>query len=183
MTRTILTFGTISGFLCALLMVATVPFADRIGFDRSMIVGYTTMVASFMLVYFGIRSYRDNIGTGQITFARAFVIGIGITTITCIFYVATWEILYFNFLPGFIEKYSAHVVEKARAAGESPAALQAKLENMKRTSELYNNLFFNAAITFIEPFPVGLLMTLISAGVLRRRTPSHHSQERFAATQ
>jgi len=97
--KTVLTFGLISGALSSLMMVATVPFADRIGFDKGAIVGYTAIVLSFLLVFFGIRSYRDNVGNGQITFSKAFAVGISITVISCIFYVVTWEILYFNFLP------------------------------------------------------------------------------------
>src|SRR5258706_13691071 len=106
MKKTVVTFGLISGVISSLMMVATVPFADRIGFDRGAIVGYTAIVLSFLLVFFGIRSYRDNVGKGQITFSKAFAVGISITVISCIFYVVTWEILYFNFLPAFMDKYS-----------------------------------------------------------------------------
>jgi hypothetical protein len=84
MKKTTLTFGLISGALSSLMMVATIPFADRIGFDHSYLVGYTVIVLSFLLVFFGIRSYRDNIGDGQITFARACAVGISITLISCI---------------------------------------------------------------------------------------------------
>ena len=99
MKKTILTFGLISGALSSLMMLATVPFMDKIGFDKGYYYGYTAIVLSFLLVFFGIRSYRDNVGNGQITFAKAFAVGISITLISCIFYVVTWEILYFNFMP------------------------------------------------------------------------------------
>src|SRR5262245_5736147 len=114
MKKTILTFGLISGAISSLMMVATIPFAHRIGFDKSLIVGYTSIVLSFLLVFFGVRSYRDNAGGGQITFAKAFAVGICITLISCIFYVATWEILYYNFLPGFMDEYGAHIVQKMK---------------------------------------------------------------------
>src|SRR6267378_8675288 len=113
MKKTILTFGLISGALSSLMMAATVPFADRIGFDKGAIVGYTAIVLSFLLVFFGIRSYRDNIGNGQITFSKGFAVGISITLISCVFYVVTWEILYFHFLPDFMDKYGAYLVAKA----------------------------------------------------------------------
>src|SRR5277367_1302752 len=99
MKKVVLTFGLISGVLSSLMMLATVPFAHKIGFDKALIVGYTTIVASFLLVFFGIRSYRDNAGNGHITFAKAFAVGISITLITCVFYVVTWEIMYFKFMP------------------------------------------------------------------------------------
>src|SRR3977135_128299 len=101
MKKIVLTFGLISGAVAAVLMFTTMLFADRIGFDRGLIVGYTTIVVSLLLVPFGIRSYRENVGGGQITFGRAFAVGILITLISCVFYVVTWEIVYFNFLPGF----------------------------------------------------------------------------------
>jgi hypothetical protein len=169
MKKIILTFGLISGAISALLMVATMLFADRIGFDRGYIVGYTSMVLSFLLVYFGIRSYRDNVGNGEITFSKAFAVGICITLISCICYVVTWEVLYFNFMHDFMDKYSAYAVEKLKVSGASVAAVQAQVEQLKKYKVLYENPFFNAAMTFIEPFPVGLVITLISAAFLRKK--------------
>jgi Protein of unknown function (DUF4199) len=170
MKKTILTFGLISGAISSLMMVATVPFMDRIGHDKGgYIVGYTAIVLSFLLVFFGIRSYRYNVGNGQITFTKAFAVGISITLISCIFYVVTWEIIYFNFMHDFMDKYGAHVIEKLRASGASPAAVEVQGQKLKKFKEMYENPLFNAAMTFIEPFPVGLAITLISAGVLRKR--------------
>jgi hypothetical protein len=176
MKKTILTFGLISGAVSALMMVATVPFADRIGFDKGAVIGYTAIVLSFLLVFFGIRSYRDNVGNGRITFAKAFAVGISITLISCICYVVTWEILYFNFLPGFMDKYGAHIVEKMKASGASSAAIQAQLQQLKKYRELYDNPLINAAMTFIEPFPIGLIVTLISAAVLRKKVQSQPAE-------
>ena len=182
MKKTILTFGLISGAISSLLMVATVPFAHKIGFGKALVVGYTTIVLSFLLVFFGIRSYRDNVGNGQITFARAFAVGICITLISYVFYVVTWEVIYFNFMPDFMDEYNAHVVDKLKASGASAAALQAQVEQMKKFKELYANPFFNAAMTFIEPFPVGLVITLISAAILRRKPQSLPAQSPLSAS-
>jgi hypothetical protein len=181
MKKTIVTFGLISGAISSLMMVATVPFADRIGFDKGAVVGYTAIVLSFLLVFFGIRSYRDNAG-GQITFSKAFAVGIGITLISCICYVVTWEILYFNFLPDFMDKYSAHVIEKAKASGASAAAIQAQVDQMKKYKVMYDNPLINAAMTFIEPFPIGLVITLISAAVLRRKPQAQAAQSPLPAS-
>jgi hypothetical protein len=172
MKKTVLTYGLISGAICSLIMAATVPFADKIGHDRSMYIGYTNFVLSFLLVFFGIRSYRENDGNGQITFTKAFTVGIFITLITCICYVVTWEVIYFNFMPDFMDKYGAYMIEKARAAGASAASIQAQTEQLKKFKEMYNNPLINAAMTFIEPFPVGLAFTLISSLLLRKKTQS-----------
>ncbi len=134
-----------------------------------MVVGYTAIVLSFLLVYFGIRSYRDNVAGGRVTFARAFTIGIGITLISCVFYVATWEILYFNFLHGFMDSYFARQIQKVQLAGGSPEAIGTKVAAIRHSQQLYENPLVNALYTFIEPFPVGLLITLISAVSLRRK--------------
>jgi hypothetical protein len=182
MRKIILTFGLISGAISSLMMVATVAFGDRIGFDRGAVIGYTSIVLSFLMVFFGIRTYRDNIGDGQITFLKAFAVGISITLISCIFYVVTWEVIYYNFIPGFWDAYGAHSVEKLTASGASPAAVQAKLQQVRKYKELYKNPLFNAALTFIDPFPIGLLMTLISALVLRRKPRSQPERSPLPAS-
>lgn len=169
MKKTILTYGLISGVISMAMMTVTMIFSNQIGIDRGYIVGYTTIVLSFLLVYFGIRSYRDNVGDGRITFAKAFTIGISITLISCICYVAAWEILYFNFMHDFLDKYSAYQVAKARAAGASAAAIQAQIQQMAKMKEMYENPLINAAMTILEPLPVGIVMTLISAAILRKR--------------
>lgn len=170
MKKTVLTFGIISGVVIAVLMGINTIFADRIGFDRAIIVGYTTMLIAFLLVFFGIKSYRDNIGGGEITFGRAFTVGILITLITCAFYVVSWEILYYTFLHDFPEKYGNYVIEKARASGATPEQIAKQLEEVKQMKALLDNPLLAPAVIFIsEPLPVGLVMTLISALILRKR--------------
>ena len=170
MKKTVLTFGIISGVIVAVLMSITTAFAERIGFDRAVIVGYTVMVVAFLLVFFGIKSYRDNIGNGEITFGRAFTVGILITLITCIFYVVSWEIIYYTFLQDFPEKYGNYMMEKARAAGATPEQIAQEAENVKQMKALLNNPLLGPLVIFLaEPLPVGLVMTLISAAILRKR--------------
>jgi len=182
MRKIIVTFGLISGAISSLIMIALVTFGDRIGFDRGAVIGNTSIVLSFLMVFFGIRTYRDNISNGQITFLKAFAVGLSITLISCIFYVVTWEVIYYNFIPGFWDAYGAHLVEKLTASGASPAAIQAKLEQVRKYKELYKNPLFNAALTFIDPFPIGLVITLISALVLRRKPRSLPEQSPLRAS-
>lgn len=177
MKKTVLTFGLISGAVAALLMSATVPFMHQIGFDKGLIVGYTGIVVSLLLVPFGIRSYRENVGAGHITFGRAFAVGILITLISSICYVIAWEIIYFNFMPDFAEKYSAFMVEKARAAGASQQAIEATAQEAKNMKAMLDNPLKNAAMAFIEPFPVGLIITTISAAILRKKRRSNDREE------
>lgn len=169
MKKIVLTFGLIAGVILSLLMVATIPFIDRIGFDYGMAIGYTTMVLAFLFVFFGIRSYRENVGGGQISFGRAFSVGMLIVLIASIMYAITWVILYFNFLPDFADKYIAHLLEKSRAAGASPEQLAAEAEKMNSMRWMFNNPLINWAVALIEPLPVGLVLTLVSAAILKRR--------------
>jgi hypothetical protein len=169
MRRTVWTFGLIAGGILSAMMLLVLPFQDAIGFDRGAVVGYTTMVLAFLLVHFGIRSYRDTVGGGSVGFGRAFVVGALIVVVASVCYTATWQVVYFKISPDFTEKYQAHEVEKARERGASQAAIDARVAQVQRFAEMYDNPLFNVAITFIEPLPVGLLIALASAGVLRRR--------------
>ncbi len=171
MKKTVLTFGLISGAVSSVLMLSTALLLDRIGFDKGVIVGYTGIVLSFLLVFFGIRSYRENVGGGQITFGRALSVGLLITLISCLCYVVTWEIVYFKLMPDFAEKYTNYMMEQVRASGASQQVIDAKMQELKNFNALYDNPLFNAAITFLEPFPIGLIISLISAAILRRRKP------------
>ena len=172
MKKTVLTFGLISGFIISVLMGGSLLLADRIGSGHSMMLGYTIMVASFLLIYFGIRSYRDNDLDGRISFGRAFACGILITLITTVCYVVMWEILYFNFMPHFMDSYFAAQIQTVQAAGLDSATTAAQVAAIRHSQEMYQNPIVNMAYTFMEPFPVGLLITLISAAVLRRKGPT-----------
>ena len=170
MKKTVLTFGLIAGVIISVLMNASLLLANKIGSGHSMALGYTIMVASFLLIYFGIRSYRDNVLGGQISFGRAFTCGFLITLITTVFYVVSWEILYFNFMPHFMDGYFAAQIRHVQEAGLGPATTAARVAAIQHSQQLYQNPLINAAYTFIEPLPVGLIITLISAAVLRRKS-------------
>jgi hypothetical protein len=171
MKKTVLTFGLICGLIMSVLMDGSVLLAGKIGSGHSLILGYANLVASFLLIYFGIRSYRDNTLDGHISFGRAFACGILIALITCVCYVATWEILYFNFIFHFMDSYFAAQIHKVQASGFDPATTAARVAAIQRSQQLYQNPFVNMAYTFMEPLPVGLVITLISAAMLRRKAP------------
>src|SRR5688572_13102506 len=155
MRKTVLTFGLIAGAILSVMMLLTLPFLDRIGFDRGEVIGYTTMVLAFLLVFFGVRSYRDNVANGSVSFVRAFALGSLIVAVASICYVATWQVVYYKLAPDFGAKYTAHVVEQARAEGASQAEVDKKAAEMQRMMDMYKNPAINVAITFLEPLPVG----------------------------
>jgi len=168
MKKIVWTFGLISAAVMSLFMIATMPFMHSLN-DHSYLVGYTGIVAGFLLVYFGVRSYRDNVLGGRIGFGRALSVGLLIATIGSMGYVATWEVLYYKFMPDFYTEYGQSAVANARKSGQSEAdvaKLQTAMDQMAKNAD---SPLWLAAMTFIEPFPVGLLIALISAGVLRRK--------------
>jgi Protein of unknown function (DUF4199) len=169
MKKTVLIFGLISGAMMAVFMFATLPFLDKIGYGKSLYIGYASMVLAFIMVFFGIRSYRENVGGGTVTFGRAFVVGILITVIASVCYVIAWEILYYNFIPDFVDKYTVYISDKMKSSGASAEAIQAKVQEMRSLKELLNNPFLSGVMIFIEPFPVGLIITLISSLILRTK--------------
>jgi hypothetical protein len=168
MKKIIWTFGLIAGGILSVMMLVTLPFEESFE-SVAEIVGYTTMVVAFLLIFFGIRSYRDSVGGGSVSFGRALAIGALITVIASVCYVVTWEALYFKFAPTMAARFDAVAIEKAKRGGTIPEETQRKTAETQRFLELYKNPFINSAMTFLEPLPVGVIITLVSAGVLRRK--------------
>jgi hypothetical protein len=133
------------------------------------VIGYATMLAAFLMIYFGVRSYRDNVAGGSVKFGRAFVVGALIAGIASIMYTATWQVIYHNFKPDYIEKYQEHQMTSAREKGASQAELDTMQAEMSEFAEQYKNPLVNIAFTMVEILPLGLIVAAISAGILSRR--------------
>lgn len=171
MRRIVLTFGLIAGAVMAAMLFLTLGFKDELDFDRGAVVGYASMVLAFLMVYFGVRTYRDTVAGGAVSFGRALRVGILITLVATVVYVAAWEFIYFRLHPDFADKYAEYVIEKERKSGATEEQLAAKRQEMAKFAAEYRNPLVNIGYTFLEPLPVGLLVTLVSAGVLSRRRP------------
>ena len=171
MKRIVLIFGLISGLISGGLLVALMPFHDQLEHGGwSLVLGYAGMLAASLLIYFGVRRYRDTVGGGQVSFGRALAVGLLIATISSLCYTATWEVLFFNGVGReFMASYATHEMDRARASGATEAELAKKRAELDAFARNYQNPAFNAALTFAEPLPVGLVMSLLSAAVLRRR--------------
>ena len=169
MRKIVLTFGLIAGAIMSAMMLITLPFHDEIGFDKSAVIGYTTMVLAFLMVFFGVKSYRDNVAAGSVTFWRALTVGLMITAVASVCYVVTWELVGQRMAPDYVEKYAAYEVDKMRKSGASPTEVAAREKEMREFNEMYKNPLNNIAFTLLEPLPVGILLTLVTAGVLSRK--------------
>ncbi len=173
MKNTVVRFGLYAGGMLSLLLVATMSIAKLMGSEPSgglgMAIGYTTMVLSFIFVHFGIRSYRDTVMGGSVTFWPALRVGLLISLIAAICYSATWQVVYKTMLPDYAEKYAAQAVTQAAAKGASPAEVEQTRTEMAEFVVQYKNPLYNFAITLLEPSPIALLVSLVSAGVLSRK--------------
>lgn len=172
MKKTVLTFGVISGLISGGLMLATVPFFHKLGEDKGLIIGYTSMVLAGLLVFFGIRSYRENVGGGKLTFGRAFAVGLLISLVSNCFYVGTWEFINYRFFPDFAENYAAQMIAHAKSSGASPEKVAQITRQAEQFVHNYHNRLYNVGMTFLEVFPVFLLITILSAAILRRKSAS-----------
>jgi len=173
MKKNILIYGLIAGIVVSVLMLLSVNYISHcegnIDYATSMLIGYAAMLLAFSLVFVGIRNYRDKYNGGVISFGKAFKIGILIVLIASTIYVIAWLIDYFFFIPDFAEKYAAHTLDKLKASGASQIEIEKETKEMADFARMYKNPFFNALMTYVEILPVGLIVTIISALILKRK--------------
>jgi len=167
--KTVLIFGLISGAIASGMMMATLPFIEKIGFEKGEILGYTSIVLSGLIVFFGVRSYRENAGAGRLTFGRGFAVGLLITLVSSLCYVATWQLIYYKVEPDFADKYAACMVDRAKASGASQQKIEEAVKQARDMKQMLNKPVLNVALAFMEVFPIGLVVTAVSAGILRKK--------------
>ena len=169
MKKIFLTFGLIAGAILSAMMVLNHVLMKDIGFDKAEIIGYTTMILASMMVFFGVRSYRDNVAHGSVSFGKAFQVGLLIILVANVCYVGTWEIIYYNFEPDFMEKYGAYAIEKARAGGATAEEIAKQTKEMDDMVRSFKNPIVNVAYSFLELLPVGIVASLLAAAIFRRK--------------
>jgi amino acid transporter len=173
MKKNILVYGSVAGVVVSVLMLITVNTTSHcegnLSYAASMLIGYAAMLIAFSLVFVGIRNYRDKYNEGVIGFGKAFKIGIMIVLIASTIYVVAWLIDYYFFIPDFLEKYSAQMLDKLKATGANQIAIDKETSQMASLAIMYKNPFFNAMMTYVEILPVGLVVTVISSLILKRK--------------
>jgi hypothetical protein len=174
MKKNIIIYGLIAGAIVSALMLFSVNYFSHcegnVDYGTSMLIGYASMLLAFSLVFVGIRNYRDKYNGGVISFGKAFKIGLMIILIASTMYVIAWLIDYFFFIPDFMEKYSAHELDRLKASGASQIEINEQTKKMASFGKMYKNPFFNALMTYVEILPIGLIVTLISSLILKRKT-------------
>ena len=171
MKKNIIVGGLISGLiLAAFMVVVTAICYKNEDFESSMVLGYASMILAFSMIFVGIKNYRDRFNNGFVTFGKAFTIGLYITLIASTIYVIVWLIDYYLFIPDFLDKYSAHVLKEAKTAGASPVEMNEKVAEMSGYKEMYKNPLLVILLTYTEVLPVGLVVSIISALILKRKS-------------
>lgn len=163
----ILKFGAISGLIVIIPMVLGMLFGGADSVTGGEAFGYTLMLVAFSLIFVATKRYRDRELGGVIRFGQAFALGLGIAAVAGVAYVVVWELYLFTSDYAFINEYKAGVIAAERDAGTSAAQLAELEQRMEQVVENYGKPWFRIPITFSEIFPVGVLVSLISAAVLR----------------
>lgn len=171
MKKTVLVCGLIAGLISTSLFIGLMILgkANQHDFKNGMLYGYTLMILAFSFIFVGTKITRDKHNGGAISFGKAFRVGLYITLIASTIYVGVWLIDYYCFNPDFAEQYGAYMLKELKASGASDAVIAKQTAEMAKFSEMYKNPFFNALLTYSEILPVGLLISLISAWVLKRK--------------
>lgn len=161
-----LIYGAIAGAIVIGVLVAGLAF-DLHSHATSEWFGYLVMLIALSLIFVGVKRYRDVECGGIIGFGRAFGIGLGIAAVAALVYVVVWEAYLAASGVDFMAQYSDTLIERMRAEGASAAEMRSKTSEMRQMAEIYRNPLLRIPITFAEIFPVGLLVALVSAGLLR----------------
>ena len=169
MRKTILTFGAISGalifgvFFLGTMLAMSGGAVGKI----SELLGYLLMLVTLSVIFVGIKRYRDRELGGVIRFGQALLVGVGISLVAGVLYVACWEI-YLNATGfAFIDEYTRAVVEGKKAAGMAGEELQALVASIETVKQRYANPLSRLPMIFLEIFPFGIVISLTSAAILR----------------
>jgi hypothetical protein len=162
-----LIYGGIAGAITISLVSAMIGM-DLTGHDETaMWVTYLIMLVALSLIFVGVKRYRDVECGGIIRFGRAFLLGLGMAAVAGLIYAIGWEIFQATSGYDFMADYSASILERMRVEGATAAAIEAKAAEMRDFAESYRNPLFRVPMVFVEIFPVGLLVALVSAALLR----------------
>ncbi|MEA3008748.1 MAG: hypothetical protein QOJ91_440 [Sphingomonadales bacterium] len=165
--RYALIYGALAGAITVAVISATIALHMTGHGSAGMWVGYLIMLTALSVIFVGVKRYRDVECGGVIRFGRAFVLGLGMAAVAGLIYALGWELYLAVSGKDFMAEYTASILEGMRKEGATAAALQAKAAEMRDFAQSYRNPLFRLPMTFVEIFPVGLLVALVTAALLR----------------
>jgi len=174
MRKVVITFGLISGFTIACFgwIIGWLCMVDMVSLDRTEWIGYASMLIALSMVFFGIKSYRDNYAGGKITFWKGIQIGLLISLIAGVMYwggAQAFSIANPGFQAKFIQKYTEHTIGNMQAQGSSQEEIDKATANIALMQKLFQNPLLFFLVCMVEFLPVGIIVTLVSAALLRRK--------------
>jgi hypothetical protein len=135
--------------------------------ENGAVIGYTTMLVALTGVFLGVKHYRDKVLGGVIRFLPALGMGLAISAVASLGWVIAWEISLAVTKFDFAGVYFEAMIEQARASGATPERIQQITKEGQGFAAMYANPAIRIAITFAEMFPIGVVISLISAALLR----------------
>lgn len=171
MNRKILYYGLFAGLISSSLFIGLMLTgnASMEHFDNGAIYGFTLMFLAFSLTFVCIKNIRDKDRGGVISFGQAFKIGAAIALIASTVYVAVWMIDLHYFNPDFAAKYAEATIKNLRASGASEAKIAESVKQMDQMRSAYGSPIGVALLTYLEILPIGLLVSLIAAWILKKK--------------
>jgi len=169
MKKMVLRYGLIAGLILSILMTVSMLLMQResINFKQGELFGYITMILALSFVFVGVYNYRKQ--QGPLSFGTAFSVGLMITLVASILYVGTWMILSNTVASDFGDLYYDYFIEQLKESGKNQDEIDKAVAGFERNKALYKNPLFQAGITFLEVFPIGLIVSLIAALILKKR--------------
>lgn len=171
MKKIVLTYGLLSGAISGLLMACTMPLWKNgiITMDNGMVFGYATMIVALSLIFFAVKNFRDRHNAGVVSFGKALGIGLLITLIAAVGYAVAWEISLKTVASDFMSMYSDGYLQQAIDSGADEKRLTEVKKEIEDFKVMYANPLIRFPMTMMEIIPVGVLISLISALVLRKK--------------
>ena len=147
-------------------------FKPDMSMNERLFFGYASMVLAFSLIFVGIKNFRDNYNGGVISFVKAIKVALLITAVASTVYVVVWLIDYYFFIPDFFGEYAASTLAGLKASHASQARIDKEMTDLANYAKMYRNPFFNTLMTYAEIVPVGLVVSLIAAFILKKKSKS-----------
>jgi hypothetical protein len=171
--KTTLIYGTIAGLITALAWLVgelVQPSGEEKNMVIGMIIGYAAMLLGFTMIFIGIKSYRDKVLGGIITYGNALLLGLSITMVSSIIYVAGWMFYMPRYAPDYMDIYVATEIINVENSSISPDEKQQKITELETFLADYKKPHIIILYTLMEIVPVGALLSLIAAGVFRKKS-------------
>lgn len=181
MRKTILTYGLIAGAIVSTIMITSIViYNSNPDFQPSMLVGYASMLVAFTMIFVGVKNYRDQFLGGAISFGKAFKMGLWIALVASTMYVIAWLVYYYCFNPQYIEKSTKMMLNNLAKEGASAAKIAEQKSQMQMWSDLYKNPVYVVLLTYSEILPVGFLVSLFTALILKRKPAGENNSASMA---